>query len=164
MSVPSDNGSSRAQKLFTSIKRLSSNDLGYLARLIAEDKVLFDCIFLKSQHALDEVAVLTKIKELAACAEKEHSDQVDKFAEILNELTSRMRSRNAGKRYQNRDDEIVRLYDVEDKTFGEIPAQLLLLNPKWCRNGGGPITRDAAEKAYHRRKEPGQTTLSAPTK
>ena len=138
--------SRRAEALFNSIKQLSPSDLDSLASLIASDKALFDCIFLKSDHRLNELKAWEKMLELAQHGLVENSAQVDKFAEII-------RNRNAPPRNTKRDDEIVRLRD-EGKSFGEIPRLLLAENPRWCGKGGKAITRDAAEQAYHRRKRP----------
>jgi hypothetical protein len=55
-------------------------------------------------------------------------------------------------RKTDRDEAIVRLRDEEKKTFGEIPRLLLKLNPLWCGIGGKPMSRDAVEAAYRRRK------------
>ena len=62
------------------------------------------------------------------------------------------RERDPKPRKTDRDDEIVRLRDVEGKSFGEIPRILLRKNQSWGSGEGKPITRDAVEKAYHRRK------------
>lgn len=64
-------------------------------------------------------------------------------------------ARDAKPRNTERDDEIVRLRDDEDKTFGEIPRLLLQKNPSWSRKDGKPLKRDTVEKAYLRRKELG---------
>ena len=55
-------------------------------------------------------------------------------------------------RKTDRDDEIVRLHDDEGVSFGAMGQELIALNPAWTRKGGAPLTRAAAEKAYHRRK------------
>jgi hypothetical protein len=52
-----------------------------------------------------------------------------------------------------RDSAIVRLHEQEGLTFGQIPRRLQSLNPKWAREGGRPMERDAVEKAYHRMKK-----------
>jgi hypothetical protein len=62
------------------------------------------------------------------------------------------KARDPKPRQIERTDEIVRLRDVEGKTFGEIGRILIQKNAKWCGKGGKPMTRDAVEKAYHRRK------------
>jgi hypothetical protein len=62
------------------------------------------------------------------------------------------KERDPKPRKTDRDDEIVRLRDKEGKTFGEIGRALVRANPKWCRKDGSPLTREAVEKAYHRRK------------
>lgn len=55
-------------------------------------------------------------------------------------------------RNTERDDEIVRLRDDERKTFGEIPRLLIRKNSAWVGKDGKPLTRDATERAYRRRK------------
>jgi hypothetical protein len=82
------------------------------------------------------------------------NDFVANERDVVSALVSEQNKekRDAKPRNTDRDDEIVRLYDVEGKTFGEIPRMLILKNPLWCGKNGKPISRDAAEKAFHRRK------------
>jgi len=63
------------------------------------------------------------------------------------------KTRDVKPRNEERDKEIVRLRDEEDKSFGQIPRALKAKNPKWVRPDGGPLTRDTVEKAYKRYKE-----------
>ena len=64
-------------------------------------------------------------------------------------------ARDPKPRNTERDDEIVRLHDQEGRTFGQIPRLLVRKNPSWAAKDGEPMSRDAVEKAYHRRKRPG---------
>jgi hypothetical protein len=57
-------------------------------------------------------------------------------------------------RLQRRNAEIVRLRDEKGLTFGQIPRALMRINPKWCGKDGGPLEREAVEKAYRRTKNP----------
>jgi hypothetical protein len=76
---------------------------------------------------------------------------VDPYQWVV-DLHLQWEARNAKPRKTARDDEIVRLRDEEGKTFGEIGRLLLVKNPAWTGKGGKPLSRAAAEKAYHRRK------------
>jgi hypothetical protein len=60
--------------------------------------------------------------------------------------------RNPKPRNTVRDDEIVRLHDVEGKSFGQIGRLLLQANSTWCKAPGKPLSRAAVQQAYHRRK------------
>jgi hypothetical protein len=51
-----------------------------------------------------------------------------------------------------RDAEIVRLRDQEGKSFGIIGRCLCLRNSAWVGRNGEPLTRDAVEAAYRRKK------------
>ena len=58
-------------------------------------------------------------------------------------------------RNTERDAEIVRLRDMEGKSFGQIPRLLIQKDQSWCGKNGRPMTRDAVERAYWRRKGQG---------
>jgi hypothetical protein len=60
--------------------------------------------------------------------------------------------RDPKRRNTERDDEIVRLRDVEKKAFGEIGKLLSQMNKEWRSKDGKQLTRDAVERAYYRRK------------
>jgi hypothetical protein len=51
-----------------------------------------------------------------------------------------------------RDEAIVHLRDQKKISFGRMGRELVSLNPAWTGKNGKPLTRAAAEKAYHRRK------------
>jgi len=55
-------------------------------------------------------------------------------------------------RMTERNNKIVQLHEEEKLSFGGIGLRLQELNPKWVRRNGKPLSRDAAEKAYHRTK------------
>lgn len=55
-------------------------------------------------------------------------------------------------RNSDRDDEIVRLHDIESKSFGQIGAILLSQNPKWTGKNGAQLDGKAVQAAYHRKK------------
>lgn len=56
-------------------------------------------------------------------------------------------------RFADRDSQIVRLRDEENKSFGEIAILLRTLNSDWVGKEGKPMTADAVRKAYLRAKE-----------
>jgi hypothetical protein len=60
--------------------------------------------------------------------------------------------RSPKRRKADRDATIVRLYDEGKVSFGRMGKCLLAINPAWAGKDGKPLSRAAAEKAYHRHK------------
>jgi hypothetical protein len=83
-------------------------------------------------------------------AKKSLEEYEAKFVELS--LSQFKEARDPKPRNIERDDEIVRLRDEEDQSFGEIPRLLVRKNPSWRRKNGKPLTRDAVERVYRRRK------------
>lgn len=104
-------------------------------KIVSEDSRLDDAEFDKQLKAKVSEFVLEAAAKVSAL-EKEKLKE----------------ARDPKPRKTDRDDEIVRLRDIEEKTFGEIGPALVRKNPKWCGKSGKPLTRDAVEKAYYRRK------------
>lgn len=99
---------------------------------------------------LDEDEVIAMVEERA--------DQLTEAAvhPVREQERARLKAaRDPKPRNTDRDDEIVRLYDQDGRTFGEIPLLLKLTDPSWVGAEGKPLSRDAVEKAYHRRKQKG---------
>jgi hypothetical protein len=93
-------------------------------------------------------------EELEKLVYKDSAERIDAVRRTAMEqsLAQLKEQRDPKPRNTERDNEIVRLRDIEKKSFGEIPGLLKTANPSWTRSGGKQLTRKAVEKAYKRRK------------
>jgi hypothetical protein len=94
------------------------------------------------------------MSELFAPAGRALADQVfHGIKAMAATVEARVKERFTPKpRNTERDEKIVALHDEDGLSFGRIGRRLAALNPRWGGKGGRPLSRDAVEKAYHRRK------------
>lgn len=99
--------------------------------------------------------IVNEDEEFARELEADVKQFVEHERDVVSEMVRQKikEERDPKPRFEERDAEIVRLRDIENKTFGEIGRLLLLKNPEWSGRDGQPMSRDAVEKAYHRRRD-----------
>jgi hypothetical protein len=81
------------------------------------------------------------------------------IGDVVEQVAARVRKREADyqrmlpkPRKEERDAAIVRLHEQEGVSFGRMGRCLAAMNPAWVHKDGKPLSRAAAEKAYHRHK------------
>lgn len=129
-----------------------------LRKLLGRTRNFLGCLGMDERRGLRDklVAVIVrKAKEgIDLSQAAEDADILVQVEQWIGEVEAAYRKRREVKpRNQERDREIVRLHDEKHFSFGEIPRQLLLKNPEWCKPGGGPLNKDTVFKAYHRLKD-----------
>jgi hypothetical protein len=77
------------------------------------------------------------------------NEELKRMADIFRE---EFRRRSRPVRNTQRDAAIVQLHDKEGVSFGGIGKRLVVMNSVWAGKNGKPLSRMAAEKAYHRYK------------
>lgn len=115
-----------------------------------------------TEHAIESAILIVRAKpqitddEIRQELRSKRDEWTKKAAEVVSarERERIKEARDPKPRKTDRDDELVRLHEMEGKTFGEIPRLLMEINPQWCGRDGKQLTRAAVEKAYQRRKGP----------